>query len=51
MDTIYACSILSAPLLRKASALHTTRHGVDVFVCSGMVFPRSCARSIFQFTV
>jgi hypothetical protein len=26
--TIYACSILSAPPLRKASALHNTRHGV-----------------------
>jgi hypothetical protein len=29
METIYACSILSTPPLRKASALHNTRHGVD----------------------
>src|SRR5579863_1734724 len=28
MGTIYACSILSAPPLRKASALHNTWHGV-----------------------
>src|SRR5260370_36468788 len=26
--TIYACSILSAPLLCQASALHNPRHGV-----------------------
>ena len=30
MGTIYACSILSAPPLSKASALHTTRHGVQL---------------------
>jgi hypothetical protein len=28
MGTLYACSILSAPPLRQASALHNTRHGV-----------------------
>ncbi len=31
METIYACSILSAPPLSKASALHNSRHGVRFF--------------------
>jgi hypothetical protein len=30
METLYACSILSAPRLSKASALHNTRHGVRI---------------------
>jgi len=36
METIYACSILSAPPLSKASALHTTRHGVVIIGCIGL---------------
>ena len=32
METIYACSILSALPLSNASALHTTRHGVLAFI-------------------
>src|SRR5258707_7195406 len=34
METIYACSILSAPLLRKASPLHKPRRWPWTTICS-----------------
>jgi hypothetical protein len=48
METIYACSILSAPPLSKASALHKTRYGV---VSLAMVKTREPISIIFPLGV